>query len=385
MCNEKKYEFSRHMFLLGNKPYFILNALLLFSFAANAFKNNQTPPDSLPAGGVTTQVFGGFFINHRPHLARLQQHHAKGFEVSYLFANTGRKMWYHNFHHPTIGLCYTYLYTGSPNYLGNAHAITSILKFPFVNNNFYKLNMQAGVGLGWVTKIYDVRTNYKNVAIGSHLNCAIQLRFNNELHISKNDNVNFSVGIMHWSNGSYRTPNLGINMALIGLGYTHHFGMHAIMRDTFTRPTLPRSSISAMAVTFPKEIYPAGGPTYLGSCLSIDFERQWHIRTIYTAGLDFFYDNSLINKVADSVLSNSSFTYNTRVGAHLSFIKKLDRFEIWMQMGYYLHNRLPETLNLYHRVGIRQYISKNMFVTFNLKTHFAKADNAELGIGYKFH
>lgn len=54
--------------------------------------------------------------------------------------------------------------------------------------------MQAGVGLGWVTKIYDVRTNYKNVAIGSHLNCAIQLRFNNELHISKNDNVNFSVG-----------------------------------------------------------------------------------------------------------------------------------------------------------------------------------------------
>lgn len=373
------------MFLRASVIFFLINALLLISLTAWADFMVRSNPDSLPSWGVRAQVHAGFFINHRPHLAKLQQRHALGGEIAVLFPRPGKKMWQYSFRHPLTGTSYVFLDTGSPQYLGTAQAIIPFLEFPLYKSGIYYTTMQAGAGLGWMSKKFDPDVNYKNVAIGSHVNCALMLKFNNQFYINPQNYLHLSVGMLHWSNGSFRTPNLGINMGLINLGYSHHFGMMPLKPDTFTRPHMPSWGISMMMAGFPKEIYPAGGRTYIGTAISADVERQWHTRTIYTAGLDYFFDSSLHARISDSLLSRYTFINNSRMGVHVSFVKKMDAFEIWMQMGYYLRNKLPETLNLYHRVGIRQYVGKNIFLCFNLKTHFAKADNAELGFGYRFN
>jgi hypothetical protein len=37
---------------------------------------------------------------------------------------------------------------------------------------------------------------------------------------------------------------------------------------------------------------------------------------------------------------------------------------------------------LYHRAGLRYAIGKNFYAQLTLKTHFAKADYGEIGMGY---
>ena len=67
----------------------------------------------------------------------------------------------------------------------------------------------------------DQEENYKNDVIGSHINAAVQLNFESRYKLSQHLFINFNVGITHFSNGSFRTPNLGINNPSVNGGFTY--------------------------------------------------------------------------------------------------------------------------------------------------------------------
>jgi hypothetical protein len=54
-------------------------------------------------------------------------------------------------------------------------------------------------------------------------------------------------------------------------------------------------------------------------------------------------------------------------------------------MGYYLRDKYKPEDFLYHRVGFRYYLKNGITVNCVLKSHWAKADYAEFGIGYTFN
>jgi hypothetical protein len=51
--------------------------------------------------------------------------------------------------------------------------------------------------------------------------------------------------------------------------------------------------------------------------------------------------------------------------------------------GYYLYNRYKDDGNIYSRLCLRYHFSDRYFAVLNLKSHFAKADYWEYGIGMR--
>ena len=51
-------------------------------------------------------------------------------------------------------------------------------------------------------------------------------------------------------------------------------------------------------------------------------------------------------------------------------------------MGCYVRDRYRPNGPLYHRIGFRYQISNGFYGNITLKTHWAKADYMEAGIGY---
>jgi hypothetical protein len=53
-------------------------------------------------------------------------------------------------------------------------------------------------------------------------------------------------------------------------------------------------------------------------------------------------------------------------------------------MGYYIHDKFDADDELYHRLGMRYTFDNGLLLNFVLKTHWAKADYIEFGVGYNF-
>jgi hypothetical protein len=54
------------------------------------------------------------------------------------------------------------------------------------------------------------------------------------------------------------------------------------------------------------------------------------------------------------------------------------------QAGVYPYTRYKDDGIIYSRLGLRYLFGKHILANITLKTHFAKADNIEFGLGYTF-
>jgi hypothetical protein len=61
-----------------------------------------------------------------------------------------------------------------------------------------------------------------------------------------------------------------------------------------------------------------------------------------------------------------------------------DEFDILLVIGPYLRDRYKGNGDIYSRYGIRRTFGEHYTAVLMLKTHAAKADHLELGIGYRW-
>jgi signal transduction histidine kinase len=73
-----------------------------------------------------------------------------------------------------------------------------------------------------------------------------------------------------------------------------------------------------------------------------------------------------------------------QIGAYTSYILPLDRLRFIVGMGVYLKDRYDMDNEIYHRVGMRYECENGLLFNLVLKTHWAKADYVEYGVGYTF-
>ncbi|MBK8847469.1 MAG: acyloxyacyl hydrolase [Bacteroidetes bacterium] len=332
---------------------------------------------------IAAQLHYGFLIAHRPSMAHMQEEHSKGLELSFTLNTSGNKPWQRLYGFPEIGVSYIVLSTGSKEHLGNAHALYPFINFGIIKNKNYKLCWRLGYGFGYIEKTFSEKDNYKNNAIGSHLNAGVNVRIKQDITLSRNCFLTTDVGISHWSNGSVRTPNLGINIATASVGFRYQFGKFVL--DTITRPySQNKKGISILIGGFPKEVYPAGNRRFFAATLNTSYEFGKKLKHKWAVGADYMYDNSLAYRLTNSQPELGMMEANSRIGIHAAYIQRFDKMEIWLQQGYYLYNKMEEdSKNLFQIYGLRYYVYQKWFAAVNLKTHFAKADYIELGIGKK--
>lgn len=354
--------------------------LLLYSLTFSSWAQNDSTPGTR---AIEVKIDYGFVLAHRPAVLPLQQAHVEGFEIAILRPTTGKRFWEENFLYPDVGLTIAGFNLGSPDYLGMGIAVYPFINFPLNRSDDWQIHFRYGMGLGWIEKTFNATDRIKNGAIGSHLNGVLHFDFHSRKKLNTNSFINLGVGLTHYSNGSTAMPNLGINIPTVHLGYLHYFGNHLPHVKPEESAVTKKGRIECYVAGAFKKIHPPLGKTYYAGTLSVARLQAISSRSDWGIGADLFYDESIFQKLKQDHQENISESDNVRPGIYGAFQVATGKLGLMFNMGFYPYSRWKGDGNFYHRICFRYYIN-NFLVCMNLKTHYAKADFIEWGLGWKF-
>ena len=354
----------------------LLFCLTLFINGFSQFDERQ--------GALKETVHLGAILPHRKVVNELVEGHAFAYEVSYYHSTYGGKDWQEVYNYPKLGISGLYMNFGNAEELGHGFGLLSFIELP-MNDKKINWRVKMGYGLGYIQKPFDRETNYKNIAIGSRLNALLYM--SNMWHVNLNENLSTSLGVslIHFSNGSYKKPNLGLNVATISAGFAYHFGAlkEKQVSEHNHRQHFWRKQV--MLGVGLKEIPPVEGPKYFVSSLSFNGLRSFSEKSSYGVGVDLFYNTALPDLMAiEDDSYNTKGTDKLRFGIVGMYGLDFGRISLLLQMGAYVFNNYDEQGPIYHRVCTRYYVKENAFLNLSLKTHYAVADFIEVGGGISF-
>jgi len=336
--------------------------------------------------GVQTRMKTGFLLGHRGVMGHLPRQRAYATEVSYVFRADGTKIWHESYKYPDLGVHVFYGSVGNTQILGNYIGLYGSIAFPFVAKDNFRFSGRLGCGLGYTNKVYDPQTNRKNVAISTPLNALLEVGVDVSTYFGKNRQhwLTFGIDATHFSNGSFKVPNLGINIPYISLAYGRFLSIkNSTPAENLTKIVPQRKLLFGLtAIASVKDIFPTGRDKKYGV-----YALSVHARTFLRPKVGWELSLDLISKQA-------LYGYRTevqkqankipQVGLCVGYLLPLDKFHFVVGMGAYVRDFYdPEGL-FYHRMGMRYYFDNGLLINVVVKTHWARADYVEWGIGYSF-
>jgi hypothetical protein len=324
----------------------------------------------------------GFLAAHRGTMGHIPAGHAFVGELSFFTQTKGKKQWHKACKYPIVGATLFGGSVGNNKILGTYWGCYSFIEFPFVKRKHYEFLGKAGAGLGVGTRIFDQELNPKNDAISTHLNALICLGLKNHFLVGDNK-ISIGLDMTHFSNGSFKVPNLGINLPFVSIGYARTIQKRDFSTESQAN-TLPFKKwlFGATAIGSVKEIYPTGGKKYPIFALSIHARRFAKPKVGIETALDIISKQSITGY--KSIIKKTQWDI-LQVGFYTGYLLPLDRFHFVLGMGVYLKDKYQPDDFLYHRVGFRYYLKNGITIQTVLKSHWAKADYVEWGVGYTFN
>ena len=277
-----------------------------------------------------------------------------------------------------------YFDLANPSVTGNATAIVGYIHFPLVRTKNFQFSLQTGAGLAYLSRKFDIVTDHKNLGIGSHGNSAIRFMFQARYSISKNLLLQLNYGITHFSNTAYRLPNLGINNISLAGGILYQVRPPEKFKSPEVPPPDRRWIFELVYGTGIKENFPPDGNQFFAHTLYLQVLKPLSHKTRIGAGADGFYDLSLRRIIRDATAPGEKRLTIFRGGVHAGYEMQVNHFTLLFHFGYYMIDRIKIDGQFYHRYGLKYDLGKRLCINLSLKTHWARADYAELGLGWKW-
>jgi len=326
----------------------------------------------------------GFIISHSPTMEYITEQHVSKIELSIEKNTFGNKDWHQHHGFPRIGLSFTYFNFNNEKHLGKGYSLYPYFNFKVFDINKVQLRFKPAIGIGYIEKPFDSETNFKNAAIGSHLNIFFSFLAETEIKLSKNSGLLLGVNFSHFSNTAFKNPNLGINIPTIEAGIFHSFGSNSsrIIKET-TNYNKEKAVWMVNAGTGFNEINPPNEKKYLATAISIVNEKRLNFKSSIAGSLDFFYNPSHTNILrTDSTYIDDGFD-NLQIGISFHHVLHFGKLQNYIQFGYYLKNKNKDLGNIYQIVGGRYQINNRWNALLIFKTHLAKAEYLMVGAGLK--
>lgn len=320
----------------------------------------------------------GFVVQHKKDMDALVSGHIPAFELYYRYNYSGVKEWEKFYNYPNAGLALQLLNFNNSK-MGVAYSLLPYVSFPLRKARIVELHFRTAAGLAYVTQKFDLDNNRKNGVVSSSLNGSVQFMLQANWKPIPQMEIHTGVSFSHFSNGAFKIPNAGINIAGANLGLNFNLNQ-AVRVNHNSFPVLYKQlRILASFGGFAKEIKPVGGPKYIASTLSISALKRFSSKASWGGAIDFMYDASLSSRARQQM---DELNMPVRIGAALCYELHLNKISIPIQQGFYALNPLQLDGWLYQRVGIRYHANKKWIIQMNVKAHFAKADYLEAGFGY---
>lgn len=356
----------------------LISICLLLVYYNGAFAQEQS------RFSIEPKIHYGFIAQHSPKMYPLTDRHFAMGELTFNVLPCGKKKWNCDYKKGFWGFSFLNTrFAGNP-YLGNLNAVIAHFNFPLSKKPKNQLYLRMGSGFGYLQKPFEKTTNNLNAAIGSHLNMSMNILFEYRFKLGEKLTFTALTGLNHFSNASFQKPNLGINVfsASCGLAYKFYkIKIHTLDSITILKHKPFNKYTSCIAISFAlNEATQPYSPKYPAYVAAYSFFRTLGAKVQIGGGAEYNYNALYERRFTDNYLRNVS-----RLGIFFQEETLIDRFGINIAMGVYVYNKVNIAgESLFHRLGLRYYLKNNLIISLSLKTHWATAEFADVGIGYKF-
>ena len=109
---------------------------------------------------IEPRIYYGFMISNHTELQPFNAH-VPAFELSIIKDTYGKQIWEREHNYPIIGLSFFYSSLSNNPAVGQAFALYPFITFPIIRNTNHFLGFKLGLGLSYLTKVFDPLENYK--------------------------------------------------------------------------------------------------------------------------------------------------------------------------------------------------------------------------------
>lgn len=331
--------------------------------------------------------YKGFILKHKSAIAHLIVDHPVGFRVTYDKQTFGHEAWEKRYNYPDVGLTFTYL-DYKNEVLGKTLSLIPHYQIYLRKNREAKsqFNYKIGLGLGYHTNKYDKVENNKNNALSTRMSFGVIFQAGYLYKITERLNFTTTLTLTHFSNGSIKKPNSGINVISSNFGISYQLKPSTQQYLTPEDEPLDKSGLG-YTFTFTSGMHEAitkGVGTYPFYTFSGLADKTLNHKSKLGVMVDWFHSRALKREVeVDEDLNGERPDFN-RIGVGLSHELVMNDYSVVSQAGYYVHAPYTPFEPVYFRLGLRRYFKEKLYAGISVKSHFAKAESAEFALGWRF-
>ncbi len=318
------------------------------------------------------------FVNY------LTNDYLHAFTLDFTKRTTGKNDWERLYKYPEVGISLFYTSLGNKDVLGNALALNYFFRVHFISTEKWKVYNQTGIGLGYLTKRFDLVDNYKNVGIGSHYNAHFSFRLGTSYALTEKLDAKLGLSFDHFSNGNTADPNLGLNNISVFAGLTSAIGEQTPKNNSPLSEHIKKNQFEAILSFGGKQTRALSSEFFYTSSLSAGVSRSFFKGVHFGVGADVFYDRAVQTQMeARGETFHPIDQFQT--GFHISQEFVYNRFRLIIQEGIYVGLVNKGIRKMMYNRGIVQFqLNKNLFLRMAMKSHLHILDFPEIGLGIKW-
>jgi len=364
----------------------ILKNLLLFLLMTTVCLSQESK--ELRKYTLDASQFYGSVLLHNPDISHLITNHPGGVILSYNRKTYGDEEWQELYNYPDVG--YSFIYQDMNNEtLGKNYSL-----YAHYNFYFFKRNMQlrVGQGIAYTANPYDKETNFRNNAYGSDFLSSTYLMFNyHKENLIKGLGVTAGISLIHYSNANFRAPNTSTNTMALNLGLVYDLDggreLEYVHREKKKLSEPVKYNLVLRTGINESDVIDMGQYGFVVASAYAD--KRLGRKSAIQIGTDVFFSNFLKELIRyqsiafpeNDVSADDDFK---RVGVFVGHELFINRMSIISQLGYYVYYPFDFEGRMYNRMGLKRYFGEKAFGTITLKSHGAKAEAVEFGIGIRF-
>ena len=333
---------------------------------------------------VGVHMHYGFFMDQQPKLQYVEDRHPFLGEVDIMTQTTGTRAWQQPSNFPQIGLAFLYGQSGASEYIGHITALLPFMDFHVYERRDITTNLRLALGPAWVEKIFNPETNYQNLVIGTHLNLCLNIMVSENIRLFPHASLDLGVSFTHISNGSFKLPNLGLNLPALTAGFRYDLFPEQKRRIRTLPPAKKKINYYLYSFVAAKQSLPLESAVYLVNVFNLEALKDFSRCGRFGGGINMTLDRAGSTEVPYSaIFAWDRSKSHWEAAVYVAYEYVVGDLSFPLQVGYYLYNNYPVTA-LYQNMGVKYRFAPHWTAGFALKAHFGNGDFVQWGLGYKF-
>lgn len=360
--------------------WFLFNLIFSVPILVQAQALNPT------LGEITLSSYGGFILAPQKSTKHLENYHVWGAQLRAELPWLLNEKWVSRYKKLNAGAALLYVNHGAYQTLGETFGLSPYVELGFYNKPKFEINGIFTMGLVWHNRPFDKIDNIANLALGNSFSALLQGSLEAKYLLTEQVNLRVGLGLIHYSNGSYRMPNFGLNMPVLslGVGIMPFPNQIKAKEKLFYSDTLkPYWSLSWLGNTGVVENFPTNGPLFPYYSTGLFLGRRLSYKSMLNFGLEYMLNTSLSDLPwKEEALAEAP---PERFGLYMGHELFFGAVSFSAGTGVYIYKPLNVHLPVYQRVGLRYWIGEELFLAGNVKLHGFSAEVIELGFGYSLN